>query len=68
MLSFPVLSSGASKLIGGFYFDRVPQVFQDKLQAWMKFKAISLEERNFDLSNDLVRSFSTKYLLHVTTR
>ncbi|CAM9308429.1 unnamed protein product [Ectocarpus fasciculatus] len=31
------------------------KVFQDKLQAWMKFKAISLEERNFDLSNDLVR-------------
>ncbi|CAM9795797.1 unnamed protein product, partial [Scytosiphon promiscuus] len=31
------------------------KVFQDKLQGWMKFKAISLEERNFDLSNDLVR-------------
>ncbi|CAM9176318.1 unnamed protein product [Ectocarpus sp. 6 AP-2014] len=31
------------------------KVFQDKLQAWLKFKAISLEERNFDLSNDLVR-------------
>lgn len=39
----------------GFDLDDVPQVFQDKLQAWMKFKAISLEERNFDLSNDLVR-------------
>lgn len=33
---------------------RLPQVFQDKLQMWMASKAISLEERNFDLSNDLV--------------
>eukprot|EP00903_Cladosiphon_okamuranus_P012290 g11524.t2 len=31
------------------------KVFHDKLQAWMKFKAISLEERNYDISNDLVR-------------
>lgn len=34
---------------------RLPQVFQDKLQTWMASKAVSLEERNFDLSNDLVR-------------
>lgn len=28
----------------------------------MKFKAISLEERNFDLSNDLVSSLKTLFL------
>lgn len=33
---------------------RLTQIFQDKLQTWLASKAISFEERNFDLSNDLV--------------
>lgn len=54
------ISSSVNSLLGApafltyscKYFD---QVFQDKLQTWMASKAISFEERNYDLSNDLVR-------------
>ncbi|CAM9106959.1 unnamed protein product, partial [Discosporangium mesarthrocarpum] len=31
------------------------KIFQEKLQEWLASKAISFEDRNYDLSNDLVR-------------
>ncbi|CAM9321632.1 unnamed protein product, partial [Ascophyllum nodosum] len=31
------------------------KVYREKLQTWLASKAISFEDRNFDLSNDLVR-------------